>query len=140
MIYGYLIIAPGGLLITHKLTEKIFERKIDISLLSNGIYALSTFFGEVLGRKLEEIIGRDYKFVINEERDLIIAFLSDIDDNNARILAKKYLKRILNELLEKNIVSFDLIDHIVSSIKNILSELDEEIRHINEKFSDVRYV
>ena len=140
MIYGYIIIAPGGSLITYRMHEEKYRKKMDASLLSNGIYALHTFFTEVLGKKLEEVIGVDYKIVIHEEKNVIFALLADISDNNAKILAKKYSKKLVKRFIDRSIVNFDLVDYVNENINDILDELDEEIRDINERLSKIRYV
>jgi len=139
MILGYLIFLGSGALIKHSF--KIERELKDVSLVTNGLAALITFFKEAVNSEIERVLSKDYQLAIARYDDVFVAIFSDIDDAMALGLARKYVRIIGNKLRDMGIgFNMTKLDRISTAIKDVIEKLEKEIEILNQKASEVKYI
>jgi len=132
MIYAYLLIAPGGILINYKFFSLEKQPEDKIMLVASGMYALYQFFQEAFDDKLHEIILSKLKTVVAVKNNILLALISDIDDNTSKIIANKYISKIVERLEKEKAIFWGNTQQVISKIRDILNEMDHEILQLSK--------
>ncbi len=148
MIFGYVLIAPNGIPIHFKIfPEMIQEENVFkepdfelVVLFSSGLNAIQSFFKTLFGIELDEFIGGEIKMSRYSFEDYMFVTITDLNDAMARTIARKFLPNIVSRISESNISSSSSSSHLEDLLKDIIEQVDEEIKNLNQKYQGTKYI